>query len=121
MAQEDPPFDLHAGKRRILIIVGGNFALFVVMIGLPWLRGYLRTRALWHAFGAFGACLFGGTVAEQPGLGVPIGYESHFATRALAKPGWYNDCNDELSALAPPDATFLMPSVKVAENDLRAA
>ncbi|MDB4990730.1 MAG: hypothetical protein JWN04_5908 [Myxococcaceae bacterium] len=121
MASDDLGGDLHAGKRRILLIVGGNFALFVVMIGLPWLRGYLRTRALWHAFGAFGACLFGGTVAPEPGLGVPIGYESHFATRALAKPSWYNDCNDELARLAPDDATFLMPSVKVAENDLRAA
>ncbi|MDB4973762.1 MAG: hypothetical protein JWN48_2103 [Myxococcaceae bacterium] len=121
MAQDDIASDLHAGKRRILVIVGGNLALFVVMIGIPWLRGYLRTRALWHAFGAFGACLFGGKVAPEPGLGVPLGYESQFATRALERPGWFNECNDELARLAPSDATFLMPSVKVAENDLRAA
>ena len=121
MAEDDLTGDLHAGKRRVLIVVGGNAALFLVMIGLPWLRGYLRTRALWQAFGAFGACLFGGRVAPDPGLGVPLGYESHFATRALDNPSWASQCNDELAALAPPDATFLMPGVKVAENDLRAA
>src|ERR1700733_7563999 len=114
MAEDDLTGALHAGKRRVLIVVGGNAALFLVMIGLPWLRGYLRTRALWQAFGAFGACLFGGQVAPDPGLGVPLGYESHFATRALANPSWASQCNDELAALAPPDATFLMPGVKVA-------
>jgi hypothetical protein len=122
MAEDDlEGADLHAGKRRLLVIIGGNFMLFAVMIGLPWLRGYLRTRALWQAFGAYGACLFGGEVATDPGLGVPIGYESYFATRALSEPGWSAQCDDELAALAPSDAMFLMPSVKVAENDLRAA
>ena len=123
MAQDDltAELDLHAGKRRVLVIVAANVTLLLVMIGIPWLRGYLRTRALWHAFSAYGACLFGGTAAPEPGLGVPTGYESHFATHALENPGWSAQCDDELAALAPSEAIFLMPSVKVAENDLRAA
>jgi hypothetical protein len=113
--------ELHAGKRRLLLIVGGNALLLIVMLGLPWLRGYLRTRALWSAFGAYGACLFGGTVADEPGLGLPIGHEAYFATRAIGEPGWATQCDDQLSALAPEEATFIMPAVKVAESDLRAA
>lgn len=113
--------ELHAGKRRLLVIVGGNVLLLVVMLGMPWLRGYLRTRALWQAFGSYGACLFGGEVADEPGLGLPIGHEDHFATRAIREPGWAAQCDDKLSALALDEATFIMPAVKVAESDLRAA
>jgi hypothetical protein len=113
--------ELHAGKRRLLIILGGNALLLIVMLGLPWLRGYLRTRELWRAFGSYGACLFGGKLADQPGLGLPIGHEAAFATRAIREPGFAARCDDELAALAPPEATFIMPAIKVAESDLRAA
>lgn len=113
--------DLHAGKRRLLVIVGGNALLLFVMIGIPYLRGYFRTRALWRAFSEYGACLFGGQPLEEPGLGVPLGIDAHFATRALSEPGWASRCDDKLSALAPEEATFVMPAVKVAESDLRAA
>jgi len=123
MSQEDIPgaAELHAGKRRLLVIVGGNALMLIVMLGLPWLRGYLRTRSLWTAFGTYSACLFGGKTVEQPGLGLPLGHERYFATRAIREPGWATQCDDQLSALAPSEATFIMPGVKVAENDLRAA
>jgi hypothetical protein len=112
---------LHAGKRRWLFIVGGNALLFIVMLGLPYARGYLRTRALWRAFASYGACLYGGTPAADPGLGMPRGHEAHFATRALREPGFAAACAAQLDALAPDEAIFLMPGVKVAERDLRAA
>jgi len=123
VSQEDIPgaAELHAGKRRLLVIVGGNALLLIVMLGLPWLRGYLRTRELWRAFGAYSACLFGGQTVAEPGLGVPIGHEAFFATRAIREPGWATQCDAKLDELAPDEATFIMPGLKVAENDLRAA
>jgi hypothetical protein len=112
---------LRGNKRRWLTIVGGNVALLVVMLGIPWLRGYLRTRELWHAYAAYGACLFGGRPAAEPGLGLPPGHEAYFATRAIREPGWAAGCDKKLGPLAPPKATFIMPGLKVAEMDLRAA
>jgi hypothetical protein len=121
---DDPLLDaraLHGNKKRWLTIVGGNVALLVVMLGVPWLRGTLRSRALWHAYAAYGACLFGGEESAQPGLGLPPGHEAHFATHAVREPSWAQRCDAKLQALALPEATFVLPAVKVAELDLRAA
>ncbi|HEY6879049.1 MAG TPA: hypothetical protein VI299_13575 [Polyangiales bacterium] len=112
---------LHGNKRRWLTIVGGNAAVLVLMLGVPWLRGYLRTRTLWRSYAAYGACLFGGQPSAEPGLGLPPGHEAYFATRAVREPGWAAKCDDVLSQLAPPEVTFVLPAVKVAEADLRAA
>jgi hypothetical protein len=91
------------------------------MVGMPWLRGYLRTRALWQAFADYGACLYGGAPADEPGLGMPTGHEAQFATRMLGEPGFAVACDERLSALAPDEAIFVMPAIKTAEMDLRAA
>jgi hypothetical protein len=112
---------LHGNKKRWLTIVGGNVLLLGVMVGIPWLRGYLRSRELWHAYAAYGACLFGGKESAEPGLGLPPGHEAYFATRAVREPGWARKCDGKLGALALPEATFILPSLKVAEMDLRAA
>jgi hypothetical protein len=112
---------LHAGKRRWLVIVGGNLVLLIVMLGLPWVRGFVRTRALWNSFARYEACLYGGTPRDDPGLGMPVGHEAHFATRAVEEPGFAAACARQLDALVPPEGIFLMPGVKVAERDLRAA
>lgn len=112
---------LHAGKRRWLVVVGGNLLLLTVMLGLPWLRGFARTRALWRSFSQYEACLYGGTASDTPGLGMPPGHDAHFATRAIEEPGFAVTCAPLLDALVPPEAIFLMPGVKVAERDLRAA
>ena len=112
---------LHAGKRRGLIIVAGNLLLLVVMLGVPWLRGYLRTRALLGTFAAYGACLYDGEPAQDPGLGMPAGHEARFATRVLREPGFVRRCDGVLEQLAPEPAIFILPGLKVAEADLRAA
>ncbi len=112
---------LHGNKKRWLTIVAGNVALLLVMVGLPWFRGYLRSRELWRAYAAYGACLFGGKESAEPGLGLPAGHEAYFATRAVREPGWAQKCDGKLSAMSLPDATFVLPSVKVAESDLRGA
>lgn len=113
--------ELHAKKRRWLVVVGGNLTVLIVMLGVPWLRGYLRTRALWQAFGVYGACLYDGETVPSPGLGMPVGHEAQFATRALREPSFYARCDEALSALAPGEVTFLAPAVKAAETDLRGA
>lgn len=112
---------LHGNKKRWLTIVGGNAALLLLMVGIPWLRGYLRSRELWHAYAAYGACLFAGKQSAEPGLGLPPAHEAYFATRAVREPSWAQRCDDKLGAMALPEATFVLPSVKVAEMDLRAA
>lgn len=113
--------ELHAGKRRGLVIVLGNALLLVLMLGVPWLRGYYRAHARWSAFARFGACLYGGEPRERPGLGMPKQHEAHFATRALREPGLVAQCEDELAAIAPDEAIFILPGLKTAEADVRGA
>lgn len=113
--------ELHAGKRRLAVVVLGNALLLVLMLGVPWLRGYFRTRALWTAFARYGACLCGGEPRAEPGLGMPRGHEAYFATRALREPGFFTACDAQLSALAPDEAIFILPGLKTAEADLRGA
>ena len=122
MSDEDASFAaLHAGKRRGLIIVGGNLVLLIMMLGVPWLRGYLRTRELLRAFAAYGACLYDGEPAQEPGLGMPSGHEARLATRVLRVPGFAARCDGALEQLAPRAVIFILPGLKVAEADLRAA
>ena len=113
---------LAAKKRRFLWALFGNVVLLVVMLGGPFLRGVLRAHALWQRFGTFAGCIYGGTPIEAGGLGIPIGSEAHFAARLLARePDWPERCVVALHALLPDEPTFLLPSVKGAENDVRTA
>lgn len=111
-----------AKKRRFLWALFGNVALLVVMLGGPFLRGIFRAHQAWRDFAAFGACAYGGVALPEAGLGVPIGSEAHFAAR-LVKPerGWPDRCVEKLHKILEDQPIFLLPSVKVAENDVRAA
>jgi hypothetical protein len=111
-----------AKKRRFLWAIGGNVALLVVMLGGPFVRGIVRAHHAWRDFAAFGACIYGASPLEDGGLGVPIGSEAHFAAR-LVKPekGWPDRCVQRLHKILPDQPIFLLPSVKVAENDVRRA
>ena len=71
--------ELQAKKRRVLLTLLGNLVLLVLMVGGPWLRGYLRARDSWQAFGRYTACLYGGSPSPEPGLGLPLGSEAYFA------------------------------------------
>lgn len=113
---------LHAKKRRFLFALLGNVVLLVVMVGGPFLRGYVRTRSMWSEFGRFGACIYGAKPSAEPALGVPQGSEAHFAARVLQRaPGWPESCQKVLSELSPDEPIFLLPSLKRAELDIRAA
>ena len=82
---------VQAKKRRFLLALLGNLILLVVMVGGPWLRGYLRARESWRQFGRFTACLYGGTPSPEPGLGLPRGSEAHFAARVFEPSRWNAD------------------------------
>jgi hypothetical protein len=111
-----------AKKRRILWTMFGNLLLLVVMVGGPYLRGILRAHEAWRKFGVFGACVYGGKALPDGGLGVPIGSEAHFAARLIERgKEWPDRCIQQMRAIFPDQPTFLLPSVKVAENDVRAA
>jgi hypothetical protein len=111
-----------AKKRRLLWALFGNFAMLVVMLGGPYLRGILRAHAAFRDFAAFGACIYGGKALPDPGLGVPIGSEAHFAARLVARQkGWPDRCIERAHAILSDQPIFLLPSVKVAENEVRAA
>ncbi len=110
-----------AKKRRLLWAIFGNFVMLIVMLGGPYLRGILRAHAAFRDFAAFGACIYGGKALPEPGLGVPIGSEAHFAARLITREkGWPERCVQKARAILPDQPIFLLPSVKVAENDVRA-
>ncbi|HEX6241586.1 MAG TPA: hypothetical protein VFZ61_11850, partial [Polyangiales bacterium] len=113
---------LSAKKRRFLWALAGNLLMLVVLLGGPFLRGILRAHAHWRRFGAFAACMYGGTPIEGGGLGIPIGSEAHFAARLMTrKSDWPERCEGMLRTLVPDEPIFLLPSVKTAENDVRTA
>jgi hypothetical protein len=113
---------LQAKKRRFLLALLGNLILLVVMVGGPWLRGYLRARDSWGRFARFTACLYGGTPSPEPGLGLPRGSEAYFAARVFDHAAdWPERCNPALAALRPDQPIFLLPGVKRAEADVGAA
>jgi hypothetical protein len=113
---------MRARKHRFLLTVAGNVLMLVVLVGGPYLRGLLRTRALWPQFAAASACMFGGTVRKEPGLGVPRGHEERFAAQVLHAPeGLKQRCDRALAKLSPDEAIFLLPWLKTAEYELREA
>lgn len=113
---------LQAKKRRFLLALLGNLILLVLMVGGPWLRGYLRARDSWGRFARFTACLYGGRPSPEPGLGLPHGSEAHFAARVFEHAAdWPERCKRPLAALRPNEPIFLLPGVKRAEGDVRAA
>jgi hypothetical protein len=114
-----------AKKRRLLWALLGNVVMLVVLLGGPFVRGILRAHDAIRDFGAFGVCMYGGTPLSEgaeAGLGVPIGSEAHFAARLIQREkGWPDRCLEILHETLADQPIFLLPSVKVAEGDVRAA
>jgi hypothetical protein len=107
--------------RPLLYTLLANFVMAVVLLGLPYARGRSIARAQRPAFAHFAQCLLGGELDPQPGLSLPDHERDHFASNVLFAPSnWPLLCRASLHELAPPDATFLWPSVKEAGVDLRA-
>jgi len=108
--------------RPLLIAVIANVVLAGLLLGVPYARGHAQTEHSLRAFARFAGCLFGGRPQTQLGLGLPPGDRAHFAAQVMtAKPDWPARCRADLRAVAPEEAIFLWPSIKLAGTDVRAA
>jgi hypothetical protein len=113
---------LHQTKRSVRLAVLGNGLLLVLLLGLPWARGYRRALETRAAYAELAACLYGGKARAEPGLAPDPSEPEHLAAQLVrAQKGWPERCDALLTALAPAPAFFLLPSVKEAEEQVRAA
>jgi hypothetical protein len=109
-------------RKPWLIAIAANAVLALTLLGWPYMRGRSLALAMRHNFADLSRCLMGGEITKQPGLSLPQGDRDHFAAKVmLAGPDWPLSCRPALQRLAPEQAIFLWPSVKVAILDLRAA
>jgi hypothetical protein len=109
-------------RKPLLITLLANLGMGLLLLGVPYWRGHSLAAAERRDFAAFARCLIGGEIAASPGLSLPRGERDHFAAKVMfAKPEWPLACRASLRKLAPAEAIFLWPSVKVAGADLRAA
>lgn len=106
----------------IVLAVVANLLFGGVLLGVPYLRGRARARESISAFSRFAACLFRAEVAENPGLTLPRGERARFASIAIGDDGrWPSRCERSLARVEQPSADFLFPSVKAAEEEVRAS
>jgi hypothetical protein len=106
-------------KRQRLLKLAANAAIFVGLLVGPYVRGYFRARAQIRKHAELVACVYGGTPAAEPGLGMPISAERYFAARLIAHEANYpRACISLLEDFVPAPATFVFPSVKRAEAGL---
>src|SRR5688500_405544 len=108
--------------RPMLIAVLANVLLAGLCLGVPYARGHAQTERSLRAFARFAGCLLDGKPQAQLGLGLPPGDRARFASQVMtAKLDWPGRCRDDLQAIAPDEAIFLWPSMKLAGADVRAA
>ncbi|MGE3633317.1 MAG: hypothetical protein AB7P00_25685, partial [Sandaracinaceae bacterium] len=99
-----------------------NLTHAFVLLGIPSLRGPSRAEVIPARFAAFAACLYDATPEAAPGLGLPPGDRSRYASMVVSgPPDWPERCRAPLAAIPPEESRFLFPGVKNAEAMLRAA
>ncbi|MFW6066747.1 MAG: hypothetical protein ACOC97_00295 [Myxococcota bacterium] len=104
-------------SRPLWVAVWLNVALAAVFLGGPFLSGLWRSERGRDRFAEFAACLWDGTPAPDPGLGLPPGEDLRFAEAMLLGPDdWPARCRPALRRLKPEPAWLLLPSVKQAET-----
>ncbi len=105
-----------------LVAGGVNLAVAGVLLGVPYARGPQRAALVPGRFATFAACFYDGEPLEEPGLGLPAGERSRYASLVLRAPSdWPARCEDSLEAIPAVESMFLFPSVKNAEAQVRAA
>jgi hypothetical protein len=108
-------------NRLVTLTLGANLLLAGLFLGVPYYRGHLRAQESLSTFGRFAGCLLGAEPQRSRGLGMPPGERNAFAAQVLrAGADWPRRCEPLLARIAPEDAIFLWPSVKVAGADVRA-
>ncbi|MBO6937158.1 MAG: hypothetical protein JJ863_19465 [Deltaproteobacteria bacterium] len=109
-------------RRLILAIFAGNALVFALLVGGPYFRGRHRAMAGREAFGELTACLWGGRLADDPGLALPPGEEQAYIDAFRAAPeNWPMHCADELGEVAPEEIFWLFPDTRHAEGEVRRA
>lgn len=109
-------------RKPLIVTIVANAVLALTLLGIPYLRGRSQAFAARRQFADVSRCLMGGDIAPQAGLSLPKGDREHYAAKVmLAGPEWPLSCEPYLKRLAPEEAVFLWPSVKLAGQDLRAA
>ncbi len=105
----------------LAIAMTANVLLAAICLGVPYWRGHAQARAALHSYARFASCLLGAEAQGGLGLGMPPGDRDHFAGQVLhAGADWPQRCVADLRKIAPEEAVFLWPSVKVAGGDVRA-
>lgn len=109
-------------RRLILAVFAGNALVFAILVGGPYFRGRHRALAGREAFGELAACLWGGSLADDPGLSLPPGEELAYVDAFREAPEeWPMHCADELNAVPPDDIFWLFPDTRHAEGEVRRA
>ncbi len=109
-------------RRLILAIFGGNALVFALLVGGPYVRGRHRAMAGREAFGELAACLWGGRLADDPGLSLPPGEEQAYIDAFRSAPeNWPMHCADELAEVPPDEIFWLFPDTRHAEGEVRRA
>jgi len=107
--------------RPMGVAIAANAVLAALFLGVPYYRGHAQAEHSLDAFARFAGCLLGAEPGKTRGLGLPAGEADHFAAQVmLAGKDWPARCRPLLQAVAPEEAVFLWPSVKVAGADVRA-
>jgi hypothetical protein len=113
---------LHHKRRALGVAVIGNALLVGLLLGVPFVRGQTRAKETFARQARFTSCLLGQKLREPVGLGAARDEAERYATRLLSEgPGFAKRCTSELDAVPAPDAFFVLPSVKGAEERVREA
>lgn len=98
-----------------------HVGLLVLLVGVPYARGFWRARAAQHTHEQVTTCMYGGAGVDQRAgvLRDPSGAYAAMVLRAEAD--WPARCEPPLRELAREPALFLFPSVKSAEADVQKA
>ena len=99
-----------------------NVAVAALLLGVPYFRGPRRAADVPGRFSAFAACFYHSEALDDPGLGLPVGERGRYASLVLGGDAdWPARCGPALEAIAPEPSIFLFPSIKNAEEQVRAA
>ncbi len=112
---------LRPNLRPFWLAIVANVLFGGLLLGVPYVRGKMRAEEATQSFARFSACLFRAEIASAPGLILPRGERTRFASLAMSGGDWPERCQDELDGIAHDEAILLFPSVKSAENEVRAA
>ena len=104
----------------LAIAMTANVVLAAVCLGVPYWRGHAQARASLHAFSRFAGCC--SAARRRPGSASACRPATAITSRdrcCTARPTGRSAASQDLHAIAPEDAVFLWPSVKLAGGDVR--